>query len=163
MQIQAWLKQNPAVAIAFAAIVLAIALLILLYGSGLIGSPAPTSTSKFYYYDVQSGELFADQANLNPPIKAPSGGDGVLAQVYGCGDCSGEPFVGLLKTYTPAAKKAIEKGLPPGPGGELVRLPGDDTQWVPADSDAGRKLRLDSVAAARAHCKGVEPTPCFPE
>lgn len=123
----------------------------------------PTTSSKFYYYDTQTDELFVDEANLIPPIKAPSGGEGVIAQVYACGDCSGEKYIALLRKYSPEAKQAIEKGLPPNPNGELVRLAEPGSEWVPADSDAGQQIRLTSASAVRSFCKDKPPIICFPE
>lgn len=134
---------------------------LLLYSLGVFGRSIPQTSDKFYFYDMQTRQLFAAKASLIPPIEAPSGAEGVLAQVYACG--SGEPFILVLQKYSPAAKQAIEAGMPPHPAGHLVCLPEPGSPWVPADSPQGRQLRLQAIAAARARCPDGEPTPRFPQ
>lgn len=164
MQIREWLKNNPVIGGAIVAGIMLTAILILVL-SLLPTNPTPASTPNNYYYDMQSGELFVADVSLIPPIKAPSGGEGVLAQVYACGECGddSELFVGILRKYSPAGKQAIENDMPPGVENELVRLTDEGSRWVPADSEPGRAYRLQAVADAKAACKGKKPKICFPE
>ncbi len=162
MAIRRWLNNNPATTATGAVTLFVIAVGILLYTSGVFRGARPTTSDQFYFYDMKAQKLFAAKSTLIPPITAPSGGQGVVAQVYACGDCSAGQFVGLLQKYSPAAKQAIEGGLPPNPAGDLVCMPEPGSEWVPADSPQGQTLRLAAVAAARAHCKGREPRRCFP-
>lgn len=157
-----WLKKNPKAATGIITAALLISTGVLAY-SLFFSESKPGTSSKFYYYDMKTQELFVDEADLVPPIKAPSGGEGVLAQVYACGDCSGELVVGILKKYTPKAKQAIENGLPPDPQGELIRLADPDSKWAPVDSSAGKAYRLESVANVKASCKDQSPKVCLPD
>lgn len=38
----------------------------------------------FWYLDMQTGKLFLGDTKALPPIAAPSGGQGMLAHIYGC-------------------------------------------------------------------------------
>ncbi|MEM9348526.1 MAG: hypothetical protein AAGB26_18305 [Planctomycetota bacterium] len=162
MVVTDWCKNNPVYGYSIAGGIFLIAIIIAGISLMSSGGGEPETTSRFYYYDMQTGELFVDEANLIPPIKAPSGGEGVIAEVYSCGDCEGEKFVGLLRKYSDAAKEAMEKELPPDTKGILVRLAGAHSRWVPEDSKAGQEMRASSVAAARSRCPGGEPAICFP-
>ena len=162
MAVTQWLRDNPVYGYSIAGGVFLIAIVITVISITSSGPGEPETSSKFYYYDMNTGELFIDEANLIPPIKAPSGGEGVLAEVYSCGDCEGEQYVGLLRKYSDSAKAAIEKELPPDASGSLVRLANDNSSWVPADSPQGQQMRAASVAEARSKCPGQEPKICFP-
>ncbi len=75
-------------------------------------------SGNIYYYDLNTGQRFADKASLTAPIDAPSGptpkgkNAGVKAYVFSCGDCSDETqqFVAWMERHIPAAKELREKG-----------------------------------------------------
>jgi hypothetical protein len=163
MSLRESINANPALTSVLAVTLLLAAVAIALYASGVFGGSRLSVTDKSYFYDMQTRQLFAAKATFVPPIEAPSGGEGVLAQVYGCGDCTGERVIGLLRKYTPSAKLAIESGRPPDPDGQLVRLPHADSAWVSANSPQGQKMRLTAAADVYARCQGKEPRPCFPK
>ncbi len=97
---------------------LAVAVVLLLVGVGLIvlrgGGPSQTSggaaPSNLYYYDLQSGELFAGPTDAIGTIEAPSGGDGVRAFVYTCGECTqDELVVGYIQRLNDKAVEATRQ------------------------------------------------------
>jgi hypothetical protein len=132
--------------------------------------PQPPShrTVAVFFMDTADGSLFIEQSDQLPPIKAPSGKDGVRAFVFSCGDCgdASQQFIGWLETYTHEAKKAIETPADPKTGmdnyevvenGHMVASP-ESKQWVKANSEAGFKI-MDSIMN---RCKDGAPKPCFP-
>jgi len=62
------------------------------------------------YYDLGSRELFVGPSDVLAPIEAPSGGEGVRAFVFACGQCA-DPFKGeiaYLVKYPDDAKRQIQ-------------------------------------------------------
>lgn len=164
MDIREWIHKNTMPAAGILAGVMVLVIIALLFLLGAFDGDKYKTSDKLYYYDMKTGKLFAADKDLIPPIKAPSGGEGVVADVYDCDECDGEDqYIALLKKYSPKARKAVEKGLPPDPNGELVRLPIENSKWVPADSKQGQKLRLKAAANVRDFCGEKKPKACFPK
>ena len=137
-----------------------------------------------YYYDLGkagSGNpldaLFSDKSDKVPPIDAPSGpNNGVLAQVYGCGDCAkANRFIAYLQKFTPEAKKARmappktdAQGQPTMPNpdeyndmmnGILVASPDKPTDWYLIYSPQGQQI----TEGASGKCPpGKKLKVCFP-
>jgi len=76
---------------------------------------AQASTTKTYYYDTRSNDLFTSPTFRLPPISAPSDDadsqarSGVIARVFSCSSCEVKDsrIVGYLETYSPDALKSI--------------------------------------------------------
>ncbi len=117
--------------------------------------------AKRWFYDLNTGELFAAEASELPPIDAPSGGlpdadgspAGVLANVIRIeGDETRE--VAYLQTYTAEARQLLEssrQGSAPAAyeqalAGTLVALPpakpGGPIAWVALSSPDGYKITM---------------------
>lgn len=116
---------------------------------------------RIYFYDLGTGQLFADDAAALPPIAAPSGaGNGVGAVVYACGACS-EPQlrIGYLERMSDEGKQAHarlrelsasgadtpshlvelvdrERYVAPPPSPDEVQTP----QWASLASPQGRQI-----------------------
>lgn len=131
-----------------------------------------------YFYDLETGAMFAADRRAMPPIEAPSGaGNGVAAVVLGCDGCgdlsSAKPA--WLETYTDEAKQAEAQLATVDPAetdistmmakvqdGHLVAAPpeaGEEPQWVGIESPQGVQL-LDSIR--QAACNGGNPQLCLP-
>lgn len=96
---------------------LVIAAVALLVGVGLIvargggpdrrGVPGPEA---HFYYDLDTGELFTESVTRTPPITAPSGGEGVRAFVFTCGQCaSSQLVIGYLQKLSGQAIEATDQ------------------------------------------------------
>lgn len=156
----------PYVFVGAAVLVLAVSLWRMLGGGG---GAKPDGR---WYLDLNTGELFAYRGYELPPIPAPSGGEGVLAHVYACGDC-GDPaqrVIVALEKYSPEGKAALTGPVQPPPRteemvGRSAPLPshmlraGDnpDAPWVSFDSAQGRSL----LNRAQQMCPGQRQT-CVP-
>lgn len=153
-----------------AAVVILAAALALLLNSG----EATVDVGQRYFYDVESGKLFAAPASALPPIDAPSGsGNGVRAEVISCGECTdGQMRIVYLERYNEAAIHAAQNpGVDPDiedagdrarhllEGTLVAREPGDgeDIAWYSAASPAGQAIQ----AEYHEHCGG-KPNACAP-
>jgi len=136
----------------------------------------PAGSSKAWFYDLNTGELFTAAAKELPPIKAPSGPlpdgqpAGVLAHVFSFADEPNElnRFIAFLETYTPDMKEqmsAFLKSKNKNPdllkdwnSGRLVRAV-DGNDWYPADSKQGREIQ--KIPVPDANCR--QPNICMPD
>jgi len=119
---------------------------------------------KLWFYDINSGELFAGDVAELPPITAPSGdlknaaagtAAGVLASVIKI-EGHEERTIAFLQQYAPEAKEIIRvsrENVSTGPAnyekimaGTLVALPpaklGDAIKWVAMSSPDGYKITM---------------------
>jgi len=150
--------------------------------------PSPRGPEQKWLYDLNTGQLFAGAINEIPPIAAPSGPlpdgspAGVLAHVYGCGDCStANRVVAYLETYTPEQKGQLQqwndraRRTEPPPDGQafvpdlgfaavlsgqaalVKRL--EDADWVVRGSAEGMTLTSESMPQCPAD---VYPEQCRP-
>ena len=126
MQLLEKVRSDPKVGGGLAAALLTLALTYAYLNSGESGPPAFNNA---YFFDVQSKQLFSQPGELQPPIDAPSGaGNGVLAFVYGCGDCKGELHIHYLKKLTPE-RKAKPEGQEFSSDGILIASAKDPQTW----------------------------------
>jgi len=111
-------------------------------GPGAVEAPP----EQVYFFDVQTGQLFAAPIDAPSPTTAPSGPDnGVRAVVYTCGTCDDDQItVGYLQMMSQRGKEiyARVKELGPDVTPDLVAQlelesfvalppePGGDVQWV---------------------------------
>ncbi len=173
-KVRDWMNNNSAVVTVAAVVLLLVALSAIIWqnsGSNRGGG----RIENIYFYDMGSGQLFSGKASGIPPITAESGGEGVRAYVYGCGDCSEtNRYIAYLEKNTPEAKAAMEKMQNPdanNPEGQapeeydpmitqgvLVRAV-EGGQWVPMYSEMGQKITgaLEGKCAA-----GTRLVPCLP-
>lgn len=131
-----------------------------------------------WYYDINTGDLFAGPRNLMAPIDAPSGATedgkpaGAQAHVFACGNCEkSNPFIGYLSRYTEDAKEAIQElmhdqidndymfdlEMRVRDGFELRAHDGD--QWYTDQSDGGQAIML----SLRDRCDGERLKACYPD
>ncbi len=152
-----------------------VAALVLIVGIGLIvvrgaggpdrrGAPAPQSN---YFYDLGTGELFTQPVAALPPVTAPSGGEGVRAFVFTCGECTPSQLVvgylqrlnekaievsGRLAQVEDTKRQALYTDIQ---GGTFVAAPpaaGEQPRWMPI-------ITMESKALLQAHmrmCPGEE-------
>ncbi|MCX5659803.1 MAG: hypothetical protein NTW19_08790 [Planctomycetota bacterium] len=141
--------------------------------------PAPPVSRLAWFYDLNTDNLFAANAE-SPPIDAPSGPQrdgkpaGVRAYVFACGDCAAEKErqVAWLETFTvkptgpgwepdgrrrPAAPPPPESmATPSETGGSLVKKP-EGIRWIRSATEQGKAIQVV------ADCPdGKPPRPCKP-
>jgi len=155
MAIRELLNGKPMVAVGLVAVVVVLAGLRLMSGSG------GHIVDQRYFYDASSGKLFAGPRLELPPIATASGqGEGYGAVVFSCGDCADEAsrFTGWVENYTPEAKRLMgvmsaDHPMTPAEdaavrnGFQISKVPEDGTsfQWVPGNSNAGQDLQLKVI------------------
>lgn len=117
-----------------------------------------------WFYDLESATLYPASEDVRPPAVAPSGGEGVRAQVYTCTTCSeSERFIGYLEKYSEQAKTAMQNdNTPIDPQvlleGHLVRT-ADGDAWTPLKSAQGDMI----VQQAKSRCPADQTIQsCFP-
>ena len=176
MQVRDWMNENQP-------IVAGVVILILLLSFArimctLMGDNRAPRITEFFYYDVNTGNLFVANYEAVSPIAAPSDIDnntgrlnGVRAFVFSCTDCSDPDtyMIKYLQRYTPKAKEAHEKML----AGEMsdeymyispeeeseIKRPGDEN-WVPSISEEANKIMEE---AYQERCPdGERAKECFP-
>ena len=114
-------------------------------------------TTDVFWYDTGSKELYGAPLDL-PPLKAPSGSDGVIAFVFATGSCdnAADRFIACLMTYADreavmtAADMETRRALMEK---RLVRRE-TDASWVEASSPEGKAILEE---ADKAQQNGV---PC---
>lgn len=163
MSLREWVNNNSMVGTILAVVVLAVALgVVALQFRG----PGPGTETQVYFWDMETGELFAGGANEAPPIEAPSGGEGVRAHLFSCGACTPEEWFGYLERHTEEARRLQEDRTvrPDDPDvraflqeNHLIRELGED-RWVSMTSSAGQRIQRE----VRERCGGERPTLCMP-
>lgn len=160
--------KNQATKLILAIAILAIAAALVVMRDNKGGNSGAGPTSQAWYYDVDTGQLFAGASAMIPPVDAPSGpGNGVRAHIYTCGACEpGEWQIVYLQSMTERAKALLaDPDLPRQPGGELT---GERIAEPPADGEA-----IDWISAANPRamqiqqrattlCGDAPATPCMP-
>lgn len=173
MALRSFLEQKPVAVVAVCAVLLLVALALSL---SLGGRPQP-ELPRVWFYDLETGDLFAASDEL-PPIDAPSGASaGVRAHVFACGDCSDPDarFVGWIETYPPETRQAWVRlvqetpqnsAVPPSDlveqaelGTGQIRSP-DGGEWVPYGSRQAQAIRERAIAQCQQR---QDLTPCLPE
>lgn len=144
-----WINENPVLATGVAAGLLALALGVLLAGAWPTRAGGP---AEVYFWDLETNEPFAGQGDAFPPLTAPSGGVGVRAHLFTCGECEPDEWFGYLETYTDEAWAYFEEeGEFPGLETDTLVRALDGDRWIPAASAAAERL-YDAIDA-------VCPTP----
>ncbi|NQU09158.1 hypothetical protein HQ590_00080 [bacterium] len=137
----------------------------------------PPATTRTWFYDLNTDQLFPAPLGAVPPIAAPSGPQadgapaGVRAYVLGCGGCdASQRFIAYLESYTEEARTRLDRAHETDPtevvlsqydesAGILVRQP-TAGEWVERSSPAGQQVLADGTAN---RCPaGVFPQQCYP-
>lgn len=104
MGIRETLNKNPGITTGATAGIIVLALIFILWQTGIFGDSTGIQTEAYYTID-DGTTYFADDVNKIPPFEK-DGKQAVRAYVY---ECPGsDPFVAYLERYTPQAKKAME-------------------------------------------------------
>ena len=171
MNIRQWLNENSALSTVIAVVMLVCALGYLVMSNTQSG---PRGPKNYWFYDLEDKELFAASIESVAPIEAPSGGEGVRAFVYGCGDCE-DLQIAWLQKMTPRGKaqkehqdkimkeEGIKGGGFMGPDQYMFQQlisKGDKIRWLPTTIPEAHKIQQ----ADRNCPDGVEPKmDCFPD
>lgn len=136
--------------------------------------PSVMKNDKAWYYDLNTGELFAGKKCLVPPVESPSGAladgtnAGVIAHVITYADDpeASDLVVVYLETLSVGAKLEMEEcvafGKPsdkPWYYGRSVKRP-DDSEWYQANGAEARTI-IQGVSARNS--AGQSPRSSFPE
>ena len=151
---------NPAVTV-IAVVVLIVAAVFIV--RSFTGSDVPQAGNA-NWYDTGTGKLFGGYKMgeaEDPPIKLPSGGEGVMARVFTRGTCENQAdrYIGFLFKYTEEGKDLMKKARAEdildidtmafvAQKHRLVKGE-NDTEWFPADSIEGQEI-LGSTRGVRA-------------
>lgn len=146
-----WINDNPriifGVAVISAFILLAVIIKLLIPD----GAVKIEDYDKRWFYDLNTGKLFAAKNSLIPPIEAPSGSlpngkpAGVLASVfsYTYEPNESERFIGFLEipdpNFNPDSVNSRLSGAKRWGQGKLIRK-AEDKQWVSANSKEGQAI-----------------------
>ena len=119
-------------------------------------SRVPGVSSKEWYYDLNTGELFESKAGQMPPIESPSGplADGTDAGVraYVFIDSSrGEQIIGFLEKEV--AIEPTDSEITEGPVSEKLLKRVDGEEWVPAASEEGRAIAKEYFSGGYTQCQ----------
>jgi hypothetical protein len=147
---------------------IAIAVVCILAAAWLVLGRGNAVTRGEWYYDLETGEVIAHDAQYAyPPLTLPNGHEGVELKRFACGDCqSGEVFDGYLYKVTQEwiDTKTADPGQGPiaPAGGELVaQVPGSGNapQWFDQSTPRGEQI----VNYPRDKCPGKDrPVMCLP-
>ena len=174
LALRKWANDNPAFVIALASISVLVLLVVIVRLSWPQHVPQVVEYEKEWYYDLNTGRLFAAKKGLTPPIEAPSGPmpdgrpAGVRAYVLSYVDepNEAERFVAFLERADPGGTAEIpeKKGPQLTPAqrwgrGRLLRTVEVD-KWVPGDSPQGQAIFSAAFAPDE---KGRRPSYYLPE
>lgn len=146
MSIREFTQKYPVVAVVLAVVVVGFAVY------RVAGGKRGGSGNLRWFYDVQTGQLFSHDGNALPPIAAPSGGEGVRAHVFTCGNCSNAADRQIayleknVRPETPTGDATTPTNPNPGQmmmlkeGRQLVAQPDTELKWIALESPAGMRL-----------------------
>ena len=156
--------KNPVVAVvAIIVIIVAVILIARRFMSPGVTGAVGAGT----FYDVGKKEVYPQtDPGAIPPVKLPSGNEGVRAWVYSCSSCDDKTshLIGYLEKYTEEGKAAVQRSydMPTDFAARaearqyrLIRRE-DDKDWVDWDSMEGEAILAEAeeiCAPAKAnHC-----------
>lgn len=105
-----WVDRHPNITLGIGIVCLFIAINVLFFS----GKPSKQSSGNVYFFDMDSGELFAAQQAQIMPISNPNSSSdtntmSVRAHVFSCGSCNEkEQFIGYLQTHNPHVIKRMQ-------------------------------------------------------
>ena len=155
LPIRKWINENPRVIVGLT-IVSVLVLLVIVIRMLIPNRPVKIEDyEKSWFYDLNTGKLFAAKNDLVSPIEAPSGplsnGEpaGVLAYVFSYASEPNESqrFIGFLEipdpNFNPDSADSQLSGARRWGQGRLIRRV-EDKQWVSANSKEGRAILQES-------------------
>lgn len=173
-KLREWMNNNSAVVTVAAVLLLFVALFAIIKTNF---TSRQARIVDVYFFDLGAkvtnplDALYAAKGTEFPPIDSPSGQNmGVLAHVFGCGDCSAaNKFIGYLQTYTPDGKRKLLESQKSGADMEFddsayvlvatTEKPQDTKNWVLMVTEKGNKL----MESATTKCpQGKTLVPCLP-
>jgi len=163
ISLRKWINTNPRIVICITNVTV-ILLIVVLYG---FFRPAKTSRSiysfeKEWYYDLNTGQLFAAEKDQIPPIEAPSGPlpDGKKAGVraYVLRYKDNEQHVGFLTTRDPDYVKPPDRN-PKFLEGMLIKRVSDNS-WISSNTIEGSKIFSEAFTP---DAEGNNPVWCAPK
>ena len=172
--IREWINEHPRAIICVTTVSAGLLLIALVMQLIPHGAPQAQTLEREWFYDLNTGRLFAVKAGRTPPIKAPSGPRpdgrpaGVRAYVlsYTEEPNESERFVAFLETSADSESNVLAQTRPASVSeiakwgrGKLIRRPDDET-WVPADSRQGQQIYAEAFAPDD---DGRRPTYCRPQ
>ncbi len=169
-----WINEHPHAVISVTAV--SAGLLLILMVVQLLPDKAPEAQTfeKEWFYDLNTGKLFAVETGRTPPIEAPSGPRpdgrpaGIRAYVlaYTQEPNASERFIAFLETSADSESNVLTQVRPASVSeiatwgrGKLIRRPDEET-WVPADSRQGQEIYAEAFAPNH---DGRRPTYCIPQ
>ena len=165
MSVREWLNNNSQMTMGLAVVVLLAALVVV---AMQFRSAGPRTALDVYFWDMQANQAFVHPGNAIPPVEAPSGGEGVRAHLYTCGECTPDEWFGYLEKYTDRAKQHHEQtGDIPAEDEQRVRAL-DGERWMAYYSREGQRIIdaiyavYDDEHAAPCNQPGVPPRQCLP-
>jgi len=176
-----WINDNPNIIIAITCVSLSVLLVVFVWFVWPEKTVKRVEHEKEWFYDLNTGELFAAEKGLTPPIDAPSGPllessgplrNGGPAGVRACvlayisEPNESERFIGFLETTDPRiesnslpALDADASGAEQWGHGKLIRQI-EDERWVGANSRWGQAILEE---AYRPNENGETPIYCQPK
>ena len=149
-----WVNDNPKVIIVITNISVIAFLIMILLNFNYSGAARVGWYDKDWFYDLNTGQLFTADKQIQPPIESPTGPlpngrpAGVRAFVfsYVANPDKDEYFIGFLATKDPnyVDNGNYPGGIRPWGIGKLIRRVGD-TEWVAADSPQGRQIFTEAL------------------
>ena len=154
--------KNPVVTV-MSVIVATVAVIVLIFAVTRIINhlrPARAGTQMYvFWYDTGKRKLYPGALADVPPVRLPSGAEGVRAYVFAERDCSdpNDRFIGYLEKHLDVNRDVLMGRLTMSGGSRtellqerLVRAPEEGSLWVKIGSPEGQ--RLLAVSLARKHC-----------
>ena len=145
--------------VAIIAVIILIVAIVMIARSMSGGSGSAPAMGDIFWYDTGSKELYAGPHEM-PPLKAPSGSEGVQAHVFAKGSCdnAGDRFIVYLEKYPD--KEAVMNAPTmaermPLMEQRLVRRE-NDAEWVEAGSPDGVAILAEADAARQSGTACVE-------
>lgn len=149
MSLREWMNRNQTMATLIVVGILVVAMGVI---AMQMRSPGAGRAPVVYFWDMDRGEAFTARRAV-PPIEAPSGGEGVWAHLFTCGECTPDEWFGYLEKYTDEAAAVLRHepaDLEAGPGltedwqflreNQSVRSL-DNGPWVRHYSREGERIR----------------------
>lgn len=152
MGIRETLNQNQNAVVVAAAVIIATAVIYIVWSSGS-GRSGGFGGSEAYYMDVVTRKVFTDVNSRIPPIESPDGNPAVRVKFYTCNgrDCSKSArFIGYYEKFTDEAKRILAE--PAERTGEAGDQPnGDFEQSMYFAEEEAAEGRLRAV-----HREGID-------
>lgn len=169
LSIRKWVNTNPRIIILVTNVSVIILIVVIF---GMVRSSGVMKFDNYrkdWYYDLNTGQLFAKDKDLLPPISAPSGPlpnggpAGVKAYVFSYvkDPNNSERFIGFLEINDPNYTVIKNSSGEPRKWGEgkLIRRIEDKT-WYRADSKQGREILKQALTPNK---EGENPYYCPPK